>query len=89
VVTIHNIGAAAAGGFDVGVEAKVGDEWKQLAAQSVDGLPAIQNFEPVQREVIISTKGGQAPSPIRVMLDSGAALEETCELNNTVIVGTD
>jgi len=81
-VHVHNIGGAAAGTFDVVVEAKDGEKWTELARTKVDGLPAIKAFEPSAREITLNADA-KNPAGIRIRLDPDNKVDELYKLNNT------
>ncbi len=81
-VTLHNIGAAAAGAFDVVLEAQKGEQWNALARVPVDGLPEITNLEPVRREIVFRGAAAQARGRCRIVIDPEERIDESYELNN-------
>jgi hypothetical protein len=87
VVSVHNIGGGKAAAFDVIVESPDQGGWARAGATHVEGLPAIQDFEPVVREIEIEMKADEGKGPIRVVVDPEEQVEEVYELNNRVQVG--
>jgi len=82
-VTVHNIGGAAAGAFDVLVQTlDAAGGWVEAARTRVDGLPAITRLEPVVRTLQIELKSAPAAGGLRVVVDPDDRVDELYELNN-------
>ncbi len=82
VVTLHNIGAAESGPFQVVFETQGGGVWSPLASVRVEGLPRIMHFNPVRRDVRLPGAGGKLSGTCRVVVDPEEKIEEICRLNN-------
>jgi hypothetical protein len=89
VVTVHNLGAAAAGPFHIVVKADGGSGWSTVARTRVAGLPRIADFEPVRRPVRLCRAAvSKHTAPLRVLVDPENAVPETNELNNEVVLAS-
>ena len=97
-VTVHNVGGAAAGPFEVALEARprlagTTTPWTRVAAAWAEGLPAIRNLSPSVRTVALALPaGGPLPDAgdlerfdLRVVLDPAGQVEELCEENNAAV----
>ncbi len=84
-VTVHNIGGAEAGPFLLVLEARAQNGWLRIADKRVDGLPAIENFEPVRRDVELQAASEEPlAGEYRVLIDPDDEVDELYELNNAV-----
>ncbi len=88
-VTVHNIGGAAAGAFDVAVQERKGDAWSDVSRQRVEGLPAIKSFDPVRHDVTLTVSADAVRNGARVVLDPGGEVDELYEPNNTAPLAPD
>ncbi len=87
VVTVHNIGAGAAGPFDVALQIARRGRWEEAARRRVAGLPKIVHLEPVRRNVVFSGAAtAHEDSTRRIVVDAAGVIPETYELNNTAAV---
>ncbi len=82
LVTVHNIGGAAAGEFSIALQSREDGAWKELARKELEGLPAIKNFNPVVREVEIPVQNLNPENEYRILLDPDERIDEICEANN-------
>ncbi len=87
IVTVHNIGSAEAGPFDVTLEAESKGCWLEVARVHVAGLPKITDFQPVRRSLRLGTKTGEDNGiSYRISVDPAGQVTEANDGNNIVIL---
>lgn len=86
LVTLHNIGAAASGPFEVALEIAEGERWREAARIQVAGLPGIKDLSAVRRDVTFRGAAVGLGRRYRVVVDPQRRVEDGCEMNNAVTV---
>lgn len=85
IVTVHNIGEAQAGAFDILLQKRDGDAWKTMSQLRVGWFPGIDGFNPARQDFSLQITEGET-GPLRVVIDPDDRVQEIYELNNEVVV---
>ncbi len=85
-VTLHNIGSADAGPFEVLLETDQGGQWKEVARTKVAGLKGIVHLTPVRQDITLPGTSDKLGKQFRVTVDPQNQVDETYKLNNVVTI---